>query len=589
MTGPMYRLSAVFVASYLYWGEVAAQDVSYSLGPSSDLLDNRFYSGESNDGMGVASRFVLNVAVNNAGTKAIFWGVQVCPCAPGIDQYDQILYIVDIGDPSSWQRLGASRSYGSTSFDAIHWVPDDSAVLLDQYRYDIATGIYDAAPYLHGYEYWTNSVTRMSDNNWLIGETPTGGSSTELVMLPIFADGTEDSSREPVIITNLGLSSSFGEPLIFPSISPDGTAVLFNVWDPSPNPDLWDIYLLENVDDIIAAPKIPSTDISSSAPTLLTDPNIVDFRASETNNPALLPRFSQDGTLVFYSEDFDNTFATGGNLYEDIANGNWDISIANRDGTGDVRFLLSLNQGNVTPFPTGSRFTFVQGPIGSVEANLYAGTLTSNTDVSASATDLPEGGTTAVIDGNLVTLPFTLTDSAVQIDTPLTVGDASGTTVQLPTDQVINFPEGTADPVITIDTPIDPVGYQILPDVSTQIAVIRTFGPAGTEFEPPITITISYSEAEVASIQDESQMIPYLYNTSTELFEPLDAEFLGTVIIDMDANTLTFQTDHFSTYGIGFSVVIAPGRPWAVYALAAVLAVLAAILLWRRRESMIPF
>ncbi len=569
-------------------GGASAQTVTYSLGTSSDMLDAAFYAGESNDGTDVTSRFVLNVGVNNAGTQAIFWGINVCPCAPGIDNFDQMLYIVDIGSPSSWRRLGPSQSYNITNYDGIRWAPNDRAVLLNENRYDVDTGTFLGSPSIRGYGFFTNSFTRKASDNWLVADTLLAPQNNEIVFLPVHSDGTEDVSRDPVIVTRLGLTQSLlGQPLIFPSVSNDGTAVAFNVWEPATTPDTFDIYVLEDIESILSAPKIPGTDFSSLAPTSLSDLRIVDFRASESSHPALIPNFSQDGTLVFYSEDYNDALETT-NLYQSIADGDWDILVANRDGTGDVRFNLAQNQGTVVPFPTGSRMTYVQGSAGSPNMHILATTLVATSNIETDTTQLPQGGTTAVIGGNIVTLSFTLTDSAVQVTAPMTLGDASGTTIELPSDQVINFPSGTTMPEISIFTPIDPVGNHQLPDFATQIPVIRTFGPPGTQFAPPISITITYSDAEVANIQDESGMIPYLYNVGTQKFEPLDAQFLGSVVVDVDANTLTFQTDHFSTYGIGFSVVIAPQRPWALYALAGALGITALWLLIRRRRRASP-
>lgn len=578
------RISKAFAAGILLIfvltpTRLHAQTVTYSLGTESDLLDAEFYAGQGLEGLDASGRFVLNVGVNNAGTQAIFWAINVCPCVPGMDQYDDFLGIVNIGDPSSWRSLGITRSFNLTNYDVIRWVPDDSAVILDQWRYDLNTNERVGNPPNHGIQVFTNSFTRMPSNNWMVGD-----SEGELFFLPIRRDGLEDPNRDPVRITNLGLSSAFAEPLIFPNVAPDGSAVAFNVWEAGTSPDTFDIYVLINIDDILNAPKLPDGVTSSLAPTSLTDPNIIDFRATATANPAVAPNFSQDGSLIFFSEDHNNVLETS-TLYESIRAGDWDIHYANPDGTGHVRLQLPDNQGNVIPFPSGSRLTFIRGPVGSPEAHAYAATLVANAGIDSESTSLPEGETEATIGGNPVTLPFTLTDSAVQTTSPVTVSDASGTAIELPVDQVINFPDGTASPAISIFTPINPVASYELPDPATQIPVIRTFGPAGTQFYPPITITISYLQREVNGIFDETQMIPYLYNTTTQQFEPLEEPFLSTVVVDPDANTLTFQTDHFSTYGIGFTAVVTPQRPWAVYGLGLILAISGLLVLVRLREK----
>src|SRR5690606_19823825 len=124
------------------------------------------------------------------------------------------------------------------------------------------------------------------------------------------------------------------------------------------------------------------------------------------------------------------------------------------------------------------------------------------------------------IGGSMVDLPFMLTDHAVQTTQAVTVLDAAGTSINLPAEQVINFPAGSTQNTISISTPITPVQQAQLPSNAfiSAIPVVREFGPVGTQFYPPIPITISYSDDEIAGL-DENSITPYLFNEDTGIFD----------------------------------------------------------------------
>ncbi len=556
-------------------GGALAQTVTYSFGTTSDLLDASFYAGEASDGSDVSGRLVMNVGINGAGTEAIFWAVNIAT-------FQQGLFRVPIGQPLGWERLLPDQGF---DYDQISWTPDDDAVLFAASRYTVSTQVLEIGRTLHGYLLVDGTVTRNATDNYYVAGANVGiPDNNELVAVPILPNGDEDLSRDPAIITNFGFTRPVGNaPLVLPWLSNDGSAVAFVVFDSSTDPDLGDVYLLENLDQILAAPKIGITDISSLAPTSLSDPNVIDIRASDSANFVSNPSLSQDGSIVFYSEDYNNEFDLE-DFFPSASLGDFDLNLAQRDGTGDVRFVQPLNQSIPAPFPTGNRMTFGRAVNDELDFRTYITTLSAQNNIAAETDDLPEGETSAVIDGQTVNLPFELTDSAVQATSDFTVADASGTAIQIPTDQVINFPPGSS-PQITIFTPINPVADVQLPNPQTDIPVLRTFGPSGTQFFPPITVTITYTDAEVANIANEAEMIPYLFVGGA--FVQLEAEFLATVVVDVDANTLTFQTDHFSTYGIGGlsveGLASLPHRGWMYVSLFAVLGLAGAVLVRRMR------
>ncbi|MBI2423230.1 MAG: hypothetical protein HYV27_10405 [Candidatus Hydrogenedentes bacterium] len=571
----------------LLWGVIAstmalttgtthAQTITYSLGTASELLDAAFYAGEAVDGSDAAGRLVLNFGVSNSGSFAIFWALNRA-------NFQQGLFRVTIGDPSSWERLTADQGF---DYDQITFAPDDSKVFLGSRVYDIASETIQTGVTIHGYGFSEATVTHKPTGNWLATARNVGvDENSEILMLPILNDGTEDPSRVPVQVTKFGIINPPGSesPLTLAWVANDGSAVAFIRWDTSFNPDDGDVYVLDNLGEILSAPKLPATDISSLAPESLSDPNVTPIRI--TGNLASTPSFSQDGDLVFYAEDYNNNFDFE-NFFASLSGGDWDMNLCNRDGSGHVRFTQPNNsQSTLKPFTTGSRLYYLQEVTDVTDIHVYATTLIAENNIETQTAPLDEGETTATIDGEVVELPFTLTDSAVQLSTPVEVEDSSGTIVELPADQVINFPEGTTTKAISILTPIDPVApNQLPPDApETAIPIIRTFGPPNTQFAPPITITISYTDAEVASIPDEQFIRPYLLDPETNIFVQIPQED----IVDVDTlnNTVTFKVSHFSTYGIGGLEVEVPNSPWMLASIALLISLTGIVFLKQQNRS----
>ena len=532
-------------------GAAQAQTVSYTLGAPGELLDAAFYAGEASDGSNVAGRGVLNVGVNSAGTKALFWAINLSTFQMG-------LFSVNIGNPSSWQRRLPDEGFAYT---AVVWMPDDRHVRIKNgVLYDSVTNNVDTGWLIDGWLPRVTSTTARDSDNWAVGSM-LGVAGANIPAYAILPNGNGDPTRENIEITaiTLGGTNTFAGCVL----SNDADSLVFQVTDLSaPGPDTSDVYRLSGVNAILSAPKIPSTETSSLAPTSLGDPRIVEIRASTTTNFIANPNFSGDGSLVFTTEDYGGIFDSAD--FFTTLNTDWDINISNSDGTGYLRFAEPGGQGAVIPFRNGDRFHYINN------YHILVSTLSVESDIDAETNPIPGAGTNSTtVNGNPVTVPFVLTDSAIATSTPVDVGDASGTVVFLPADQVINFPSGSGATSISIVTPIDPVAPIELPDPQTSIPVRRDFGPDGTQFYPPITVSISYTDAEVASVADEANMIPYLYNAGLGMFEPLDSAFLPTVTVDTINNILSFQTDHFSTYGIGGpkGLLGAPQHSWSLIVL----------------------
>ena len=201
--------------------------------------------------------------------------------------------------------------------------------------------------------------------------------------------------------------------------------------------------------------------------------------------------------------------------------------VANADGfEKDVRLQVSGNQGIVAPTHGGTRFVYMR------DAAAVPHLLMATLDVSR-----PMAG--AQLGSNDVATAFNQS-----------VADGSGTRISVPKNTTIDFPAG-ADQEIVITTPIDPVTPAQLPSDIDAIPVVREFGPDGTTFSNPVEVTIAYTDAEVAGM-DESALRVFRYNPGTGVF---DTEITTIVNRDLAANTITFTLGGFSTYGLGAPTV----------------------------------
>lgn len=491
----------------LCYSATVVADVEYELGPATEMLDAAFYAGESADGSDVVGRMAFFGAVSNDGTTAAFWAVNIAT--------EQIaVFLVDVGAPSSWARLSADVS--EFPDQPIYWTPDDLFLVTKGNRIPLATG--ELSPHtVHGYSLEDISSTRLPGGNWFLTYV-----DSEIVALPVLGNGDEDLTREPVIVTDLvgvGVNASW------PGIAHDGSTATFADWHGSSTPgdaDLADVYVLKNLETIIAATKRPGTDISTLAPTALDDPNIVAIRTDESDNFAHAPYFSEDKSIIFYSEDWNNQFRDE-DFFGTLLLADFDVMISNADGAGDDTQLGEpANQGGVIPTPGGTRLLYLKDVAGVI--HLYITTLEVSTDVTG--TDLG--------------------DNDVETTTDQEASDASGTVVEIPSGTTIDFPLGEPQK-IQITTPIDPVEEPELPDGVDAIPVVRDFGPDDTSFDPAIMVTIKYTDAEVEGL-DEAGLRVFRFNPGTGKY---DIEITTIVGRDMVNNTISFTVTDFSKFGLG--------------------------------------
>jgi hypothetical protein len=503
-------------STYIRYGTGAVPTVTYDLGAETDLLDAAFYAGQPEDGSNVAGRMAGLGKMANNGKTVAFWAANAATLKCSI-------FLVSVGDPSSWQRLIPDQDWQPAHM--ISWTPDDSAIYVDRYVITIDTGELREVT-IHGYPVFRASATSYPSDNWLVSMLmylPTY--LYDAVALPILPNGDADFSRKPVVITQLAPS---GGDVDHPHMSSDGGSITFGEWRGSPDgisADQADVYVLRNVPAIINAPKIPGTNISTLAPTSESDPNLVPIRVAESDNFACDPYFSADDSLVLYEEDWNNVYR-GSDFWGTLPLADFDIMISRADGTGpDIRLARPGNQVIPIPTPGGTRILYARDEAG--HYHMYITTLLVTTEVVGDTIGEPE-------ENEILTLA------------PEEASDASGTVLDVAAGTTIDFPSG-APQAITISTPIDPATEPQLPPGVGGIPVVRDFGPTGALFDSPVTVTITYTDGEVAGL-DERNLRVFRYNPATGAY---DIEVTTIVARDLVNNTISFTIDGFSRYGLG--------------------------------------
>ena len=214
-----------------------------------------------------------------------------------------------------------------------------------------------------------------------------------------------------------------------------------------------------------------------------------------------------------YGYDMENGYG-----YQDFGYGYGygygDRGIITGSGSGTVTYSLTIDPEKFPGLFFGNSYT---------EARVYGGTSDNYAYFKGSTT-------------------FTVTSlessTPVQADTGATItyGDVS---ITIPSNSL------STDTAITIQQ----VASTSAPTSSyIQLAgKVYDFGPDGTTFSTPITITLPYTEEDLSilGITDETKLQPAFYNTITG-----DWEVLYIVSRDTTANTITFEVTHFTQFGI---------------------------------------
>ncbi|MBN2238664.1 MAG: hypothetical protein JW712_02735 [Dehalococcoidales bacterium] len=105
---------------------------------------------------------------------------------------------------------------------------------------------------------------------------------------------------------------------------------------------------------------------------------------------------------------------------------------------------------------------------------------------------------------------------------------------------------------VTADgNPVDTIYIAVvtgLPRPSCESSIVSNaynFGPDGTVFDKPVTIRMSYDEADIPDGVDETALVAGCLQTGA-----VDWEFIEEVTIDSENNTVSLETDHFTIFAV---------------------------------------
>jgi hypothetical protein len=576
--------SVVVMAIMAAVASPAIAQVTYSLDLFSELLDADYYSGVAKNGVEASSagRGAYAPASNWQGTQVAFYGLN-------LETFALDIYVVDIGDPASWRRVAPPGVSGTQTGvrPPITYSVSGKFIFVDGQRITASTGenagirediIGDLSdgvqPVLSAHLGIQPSGTILGGGIWPSSNTG-GAFSDNLVGFVLDGDAEQIPGTDAGLVTFFPVSA--GVVLESALWSPDGDKITFIVRNFTSStlgiPDVSSVYVLNGVQAIMASGLGANSEFTT-APTSLADSRISLIRGNGGGESSFkaVPFISQDNSVMVWSEDFSDTFASFDQATS-FGTSDFDPVLANVDNTtadganslNDVRYADNTNNFLITgTTPGGLRILFYTdaGQVNSLLSHILIGTFVAQNAVPQTP-PATTGDTLTDSNGDPVTVPDDTTTDTVQVTTATMATDPAGTEVALPMNQVIVFPEGQS--TISIVTPTDPVQDAVIPaaqdlvlpagvteaDVTNlAIPIVRTFEPSGTMFFPPVEVTINYSDAEVAGLADESQLLPILFNEATGLFDiildPADVTFR-----DVNNNIIKFNVDHFSTYGLG--------------------------------------
>jgi hypothetical protein len=318
-----------------------------------------------------------------------------------------------------------------------------------------------------------------------------------LAYIPIEPDGQAVAGAPGLFITNFSPRECFAAGGIW---SPSGSKILFAVAEDL-NFDHGNIYILDDVEDILDGLTPP--------PRSLNDPRI--RRVASSKNIQLPGSFSYDESLVFYQEDVNGAWrALSPSLLIDC---DFDLFYADARPNHASKFTqihLPGNQMFLRLSPEGNRLAYSYANEPDYELRVVSFDIEADMDMDMGGVLIDNSGT------NLIVPPGTLKESfKVKISTPFTIQDEA-----------------------------------VMPEGESRLFAMRMLDAEGLEkskFIEPMTLTIRYTDDEVASL-DEGMLEIYYYD-ETDPKNPAWVPMGGTV--DPENNEITVEVQHFSSFSVG--------------------------------------
>ena len=300
-----------------------------------------------------------------------------------------------------------------------------------------------------------------------------------------------------------------------PRLSPDGDKCVFQVIISDTESD---IYVLEGILDILASGQSVDGIFDTAVTDPLTDPRIIDLRASDTTDFATAAFFDFSGELVIFTEDVASNFDLSDVLGTLGPPTNFDTFVTNADGSsttdgggvlnGDARQLETVVSDSLTGGTLDGR-VLIQAAVGGKLEIFIAPVTTSESIVAVTGGDISD------LAGTHITVP----PDALALD-----GDLS---VSTPTD--LDFLEGAAD---LNDDPI--IGF-------------REFGPPDAAFDVPVTIEIPFTEDQLLALDPGETLDIVVVDPITG--EPIVGFDVFNVDFDLGNMVISFDVDGFDVSG----------------------------------------
>ncbi len=133
--------------------------------------------------------------------------------------------------------------------------------------------------------------------------------------------------------------------------------------------------------------------------------------------------------------------------------------------------------------------------------------------------------------------PYDASETIVAVNGGIVTNTADTIAVDIPAGAL------SADTEITVEASEAVGDFQVQEGI-TPVDYVYTFGPEGTTFSTPITLTFDYDDTGMTLAEEQSLDI-YWFNETTSLWESQGAT------VDTALNTLTLSVTHFSSYVVG--------------------------------------
>ncbi|MCK5598490.1 lamin tail domain-containing protein [bacterium] len=306
--------------------------------------------------------------------------------------------------------------------------------------------------------------------------------------------------------------------------------------------DSTQIYILNDVEEIINTAIGEATGSPSNMVTVLGDARMTLVTHAPGNASAAyntLPKWSpswslgnnENGGIISYVQDENDLFDNA--IFNDVSSGT-----AVTDSLTGVNFNTYMTNWDDPVLATDD-----------ADVNFIPQIIGNNSFNEAFMSWAPAGGDKITY---ITKVGDTYTLSILPIETQVEVGPSGGilfdnsfTQVHVPADALQDNTSLSVSPPDFVPAVTD--------DKMVETGEVREFyaDDAGITFDEPVTMVIAYADADQDGYVDgstvyEGNLKVWYYNST---LSPAQWELIGGEV-DVDANTLTIQTNHFSTYGL---------------------------------------